>query len=395
MKGKAVLAFSGGLDTSVVVKYLQEKYNLDVVTVTVDVGQGDDQKKIAAKAKKLGVVKHYNLDARSEFVNDFIFPSIKANALYQKKYCLATALARPLIAQKVVDIAKKESAKALAHGCTGKGNDQVRFDVTMRSGTTLPIIAPIRDLNLTRDVELKFAKKHGIQIDNTAKRFSVDQNLWGRAIEGGVMEDAYKEPPEDAFIWVKTRNLPDKPQYLEIVFKGGLPVAVDGKHLKPIELIQYINKKAGACGVGIVDHIEDRVVGIKSREVYETPAATCLIEAHTDLEKMVLTKHELKFKSIVDSEWAWLAYSGLWQDPLKSDLDMFINATQMRVSGTVKLKMFKGSLRVVGRKSDYSLYSHDLATYGSGSTFDQTLAKGFVELWGLQSTEANKLLKKR
>jgi len=395
MKGKAVLAFSGGLDTSVVVKYLQEKYNLDVVTVTVDVGQGDDQKKIAAKAKKLGVIKHYNLDARSEFVNNFIFPSIKANALYQKKYSLATALARPLIAQKVVDIAKKESAKALAHGCTGKGNDQVRFDVTMRSGTTLPIIAPIRDLNLTRDVELKFAKKHGIQIDNTAKRFSIDQNLWGRAIEGGVMEDAYKEPPEDAFIWVKTKNLPDKPQYLEIVFKGGLPVAADGKHLKPIELIQYINKKAGSCGVGIVDHIEDRVVGIKSREVYETPAATCLIEAHTDLEKMVLTKHELKFKSIVDSEWAWLAYSGLWQDPLKSDLDMFINATQMRVSGTVKLKMFKGSLRVVGRKSNYSLYSHDLATYGSGSTFDQTLAKGFVELWGLQSTEANKLLRKR
>jgi argininosuccinate synthase len=395
MKGKAVLAFSGGLDTSVVVKYLQEKHNLDVVTVTVDVGQGDDQKKIASKAKKLGVIKHYNLDARSEFVNDFIFPSIKANALYQKKYCLATALARPLIAQKVVDIAKKESAKALAHGCTGKGNDQVRFDVTMHSGTTLPIIAPIRDLNLTRDVELKFAKKHGIQIDTAAKRFSIDQNLWGRAIEGGDMEDAYKEPPEDAFIWVKTMNMPDKPQYLEIEFKEGVPVTVDGKHLKPIELIQYINKRAGACGVGIVDHIEDRVVGIKSREVYETPAATCLIEAHTDLEKMVLTKHELKFKSLVDSEWAWLAYSGLWQDPLKSDLDMFINATQKRVSGTVKLKMFKGSLIVVGRKSEYSLYSHDLATYGSGSTFDQTLAKGFVELWGLQSTEANKLLKKR
>jgi len=395
MKGKAVLAFSGGLDTSVVVKYLQEKHNLDVVTVTVDVGQGDDQKKIASKAKKLGVVKHYNLDARAEFVDNFIFPSIKANALYQKKYCLATALARPLIAQKVVDIAKKENAKALAHGCTGKGNDQVRFDVTMRSGTTLPIIAPIRDLNLTRDVELKFAKKHGIQIDNTAKRFSIDQNLWGRAIEGGDMEDAYKEPPEDAFIWVKTRNMPDQPQYLEIEFKDGVPAAVDGKHLKPIEIIQYLNKKAGSCGIGIVDHIEDRVIGIKSREVYETPAATCLIEAHTDLEKMVLTKHELKFKSLVDSEWSWLTYSGLWQDPLKSDLDMFINATQKRVNGTVKLKMFNGSLIVVGRKSEYSLYSHDLATYGSSSTFDQTLAKGFVELWGLQSTEANKLLKKR
>ena len=395
MKGKAVLAFSGGLDTSVVVKYLQEKHNMDVVTVTVDVGQGDDQKKITSKAKKLGVVKHYNLDARDEFVKDFIFPSIKANALYQKKYCLATALARPLIAQKVVYIAKKENAKALAHGCTGKGNDQVRFDVTMRSGSTLPIIAPIRDLNLTRDVELKFAKKHGIQVDTAAKKFSIDQNLWGRAIEGGVLEDSYKEPPEEAFIWVKTKNLPAKPQYLEIKFKGGIPIAADGKNLKPIELIEYINKRAGSCGVGIVDHIEDRVIGIKSREVYETPAATCLIEAHADLEKMVLTKHELKFKSMVDSEWAWLVYSGLWQDPLKSDLDMFINATQMRVSGTVKLKMFKGSLRVVGRKSEYSLYSHDLATYGSGSIFDQTLAKGFVELWGMQSTEANKLLKKR
>jgi argininosuccinate synthase len=395
MKGKAVLAFSGGLDTSVVIKYLQEKHNLDVITVTVDVGQEDNLKKISAKAKSLGVLKHYNIDARQEFVDSFIFPAIKANALYQKKYCLATALARPLIAQKVVEIARKENASALAHGCTGKGNDQVRFDVTYRSGSNLPIIAPIRDLNLTRDVELKYAQKHNISIDNTAKKFSIDQNLWGRAIEGGDMEDAFSEPPDDAFIWVKTKNLPEKPQYLEIKFENGIPVVADGKRMKPIELIKYINKKAGANGVGIVDHIEDRVVGIKSREVYETPGATCIIEAHTDLEKMVLTKHELKFKAMVDAEWSWLAYSGLWQDPLKSDLDMFINATQKRVSGTVKLKMFKGSLRVVGRKSEYSLYSHDLATYGAGSTFDQTLGKGFVELWGLQSTEANKLLKKR
>jgi argininosuccinate synthase len=395
MKGKAILAFSGGLDTSVVIKYLQEKHNLDVVTVTVDVGQEDNLKKISAKAKSLGVLNHYNIDARQEFVDNFIFPSIKANALYQKKYCLATALARPLIAQKVVEVAKKENATALAHGCTGKGNDQVRFDVTYRSGSNLPIIAPIRDLNLTRDVELKYAQKHKIPIDTAAKRFSIDQNLWGRAIEGGDMEDAFSEPPDDAFIWVKTKNLPDKPQYLEIKFQNGVPVAADGKRMKSIELIRYINKKAGANGVGIVDHIEDRVVGIKSREVYETPGAACIIEAHTDLEKMVLTKHELKFKAMVDAEWAWLAYSGLWQDPLKTDLDMFINATQKRVSGTVKLKMFKGSLRVVGRKSEYSLYSHDLATYGAGSTFNQTLGKGFVELWGLQSTEANKLLKKR
>jgi len=392
---KGILAFSGGLDTSVVVKYLQEEHDMEVITVTVDVGQGDDYKKISAKAKKLGVKRHYNIDAKKEFVEKFIFPSIKANALYQKKYCLATALARPLIAEKVLEIAKKEKVTALAHGCSGKGNDQVRFDITLRSGSDLPIIAPIRDKNLDRETELKFANKHGIQIDNVAKRFSIDQNLWGRAIEGGVLEDPFKEPPDDAFIWVKTKNLPDKPTYLDIKFVKGIPVEVDGKKLDSVKLIEYINKKAGAAGIGIVDHIEDRVVGIKSREVYETPAASCLIEAHQDLEKMVHTKHQNKFKSLIDDEWAYLAYSGLWQDPLKRDLDGFIEESQISVTGTVKLKLFKGSLRVVGRKSQMSLYSHDIATYGTESTFDQRLAKGFVELWGIQSTEANKLQKKR
>ncbi|MBM3896823.1 MAG: argininosuccinate synthase, partial [Thaumarchaeota archaeon] len=263
------------------------------------------------------------------------------------------------------------------------------------SGSNLPIIAPIRDMNLDRETELEFAQEQGIKIDTVAKKFSIDQNLWGRAIEGGVLEDPYKEPPADAFIWVKTKNLPDKPTYLEVKFQNGIPVQVDGKTLPPIKLIEYINKKAGGCGIGIVDHIEDRVVGIKSREVYETPAALCLIEAHSDLEKMVLTKHETKFKSLVDNEWSWLVYSGLWNDPLKGELDMFINQSQKRVTGTVKLKMYKGSLRVVGRKSKYSLYSHDVATYGKKSSFDQRLAKGFVELWGMQSTEANKLQKKR
>ncbi len=395
MTGKAVLAFSGGLDTSVAVKYLQEKYDMDVVTVTVDVGQGDNQKQIATKAKKLGAKKHYNIDAKKEFVDNFIFPSIKANSLYQKKYCLATALARPLIAKKVLDIAKKEKVTALAHGCSGKGNDQVRFDITLRSGSNLPIIAPIRDLNLDRKTELKFAKKHGIKIDAIAKKFSIDQNLWGRAIEGGVLEDPFKEPPSNVFIWTKTKNLPANPSYLEIVFEKGIPVAVDGKRLSPISLIEYINKKAGASGVGIVDHIEDRVVGIKSREVYETPAATCLIEAHADLEKMVHTKHENKFKSYIDDEWSWLVYSGLWEDPLRADIDSFIDQAQKCVTGTVKLKMYKGSMRVVGRKSKYSLYSKKVSTYGKGSSFDQKLAKGFVELWGMQSTEANKLQRKR
>jgi len=395
MTQKGILAFSGGLDTSVVVKYLQEEHDMDVITVTVDVGQGEDHKVIESKAKKLGVKRHYTIDARKEFVKDYIFPSIKANALYQKKYCLATALARPLIAEKVLEVAKKEKVTALAHGCSGKGNDQVRFDITLRSGSDLPIIAPIRDKNLDRVTELKFADKHGIKIDNVAKRFSIDQNLWGRAIEGGVLEDAFNEPPDDAFIWVKTKNLPDKPTYLEIKFLKGVPVAVDGKTMDGQKLIEYINKKAGNAGVGIIDHIEDRVVGIKSREVYETPAASCLIEAHSDLEKMVHTKHQNKFKSIIDDEWAYLAYSGLWQDPLKTDLDGFIEASQNTVSGTVKLKLFKGSMRVVGRKSDYSLYSHEIATYGTESTFDQRLANGFVQLWGMQSTEANKLQKKR
>ena len=302
---------------------------------------------------------------------------------------------RPLIAQKILQIAKKEKVTALAHGCSGKGNDQVRFDLTMHAGSNLPIIAPIRDLNLDRAEELKFAKKHGIKIENVAKKFSIDQNLWGRAIEGGVLENPNNEPPDDAFIWVKTKNLPSKPLYLTIKFEKGIPVAVNGKSMNPIKLINYINKKAGSCGVGIIDHIEDRVVGIKSREVYETPAAACLIEAHSDLEKMVHTKHETKFKSLVDDEWSWLVYSGLWEDPLRSDLDMFIEQTQKRVSGTVKLKLFKGSLRVVGRESKYSLYSHKIATYGKGSKFDQKLAKGFVELWGMQSTEANKLQKKK
>jgi argininosuccinate synthase len=395
MTKKAILAFSGGLDTSVVVKYLQEKHDMDVITVTVDVGQGDNPKAIATKAKKLGVKKHYNIDAKKEFVTKYIFPSIKTNALYQKKYCLATALARPLIANKVLEIARKEKVTALAHGCSGKGNDQVRFDITLRAGSNLPIIAPIRDLNLDRTTELQFAKKHGIKIDNVAKKFSIDQNLWGRAIEGGVLENAYKEPPDDAFIWVKTKNLPNKPSYLEIKFEKGIPTSVDGKSKNPVDLIEYLNKKAGSAGIGIVDHIEDRVVGIKSREVYETPAATCLIEAHSDLEKMVHTKHQTKFKSLVDDEWSWLVYSGLWEDPLKRDLDSFVEQTQKNVTGTVKLKLYKGSLRVVGRKSKYSLYSHDIATYGKGSTFDQKLSKGFVELWGLQSTEANKFKKNR
>ena len=388
--GKVVLAYSGGLDTSVCIRYLQALHKLDVITVTVDCGQEDDFKKIEKKAKAIGAVKHVYIDARAEFVRDYIVPSIRANGLYQGKYPLATALARPLIAAKAVEVANKEGATAIAHGCTGKGNDQIRFDVTMHAlNPNLEIIAPIRDLNLTRDLEVNYAKEQNIPISAEAKKYSIDLNLWGRAVEGGNIEDADFEPPEEAFQFINFQN--DKAGYMEIEFEQGVPIAVDGKHKPLVDLIQYANDKAGGHGIGIVDHIEDRVVGIKSREVYEAPAAMTIIEAHKDLEKMVLTRHELAFKQMVDNQWSWLTYCGLWQDPLRTDLDRFIDATQNRVSGKVRLKMEKGSLRVVGRESKYSLYKNNLATYATGSTFDQRLAKGFVELWGLQSIIANSI----
>jgi argininosuccinate synthase len=388
LKDKVVLAYSGGLDTSVCIKYLQTIHNHDVITVTVDCGQKDDFKKIEKKAKAIGAIKHIYIDAKEEFALTYVIPCIKANGLYQGKYPLATALARPLIATKTTEVANKEGATAIAHGCTGKGNDQIRFDVTIRSiNPKLKIIAPIRDMNLTRDIEMKFAKEQNIPISVEASKYSIDLNIWGRAIEGGNIEDPYFEPPEDAFQIVKFSN--GKAGYLELEFEDGIPIAADGKHMNMNTLIEYVNEKVGSFGVGIIDHIEDRVIGIKSREVYEAPAGVAIIEAHKDLEKMVLTKHELRFKQFVDEQWSWLIYSGLWQDPLRGDLDRFIDATQNRVNGKVKIKMQKGSLRVVGRESKYSLYKNDLATYAAGSTFDQGLAKGFVEIWGLQSIIAN------
>jgi argininosuccinate synthase len=388
VKDKAVLAYSGGLDTSVCIRYLQTLYRYDVITVTVDCGQNDDFREIEKKAETIGAIKHIYIDAKEEFALNYVIPCIKANGLYQNKYPLATALARPLIATKVMEVANIEGAAAVAHGCTGKGNDQIRFDITMRSlNPKLKIVAPIRDMNLTRDIEIKFAEEQNIPISAVASKYSVDLNIWGRAIEGGTIEDAYLEPPEDAFQLVRFGNT--NAGYLELEFKDGIPIAADGIYMNINRLIEYVNKKVGSFGVGIIDHIEDRVIGIKSREVYEAPAAIALIEAHKDLEKMVLTKHELRFKQLVDEQWSWIIYSGLWQDPLRTDLDSFIHATQTKVSGKVKLKMQRGSLCVVGRESIYSLYKHDLATFSAGSNFDQGLAKGFVELWGLQSIIAN------
>src|ERR671930_699864 len=393
-KDKVVLAFSGGLDTSVCIRYLQTLHNYDVITVTVECGQNDDFREIEKRAKAIGAVKYIYVDAKEEFAISYVIPCIKANGLYQNKYPLATALARPLIATKTIQVANIEGATAVAHGCSGKGNDQLRFDITMHAlNPKLKIIAPIRDLNLTRDDEIKFALDQAIPISAIASKYSVDLNIWGRAIEGGYIEDAYSEPPEDAFQLVKFDN--NDAGYLELEFKKGIPVAADGKYMHITSLIEYVNTKVGSFGIGIIDHIEDRVIGIKSREVYEAPAATAIIEAHKDLEKIVLTMHEIKFKQIVDQKWSWIIYAGLWHDPLRTDLDKFIDSTQTRVTGKVKLKLQKGSLHVVGRQSPYSLYRNDLATFGAGSKFDQELAKGFVELWGLQSIIANVVANER
>lgn len=397
MNETVVLAYSGGLDTSVAVKWIQNKYKSDVVTVTVDVGQQDDLKSIARKAEKLGALKHYSLDAREEFAERYIALSIKANALYEDKYPLGTALARPLIARKLVEIAEKEGATAVAHGCTGKGNDQVRFDVTIKAlNPSLRIIAPIREWKLSREEEIEYAKRYGVPIPVTKdKPYSIDQNLWSRSIECGILEDPSQEPPEDVFEWTTSpEKAPDQPQYVQLDFQKGLPTSINGKSMKPVALIQTLNELAGKHAVGRVDHLEDRLVGIKSREIYECPAASVILEAHKDIEKAVLTRHELSFKTYVDEQWAWLVYSGLWMDPLRQDLDAFIEATQRRVSGQVRLKLYKGGVRVVGRSSPSSLYMPSLSTYGIETSYDQSWSNGFIEIWGLPTRVASAIAKK-
>ncbi|MEM4575932.1 MAG: argininosuccinate synthase [Candidatus Nezhaarchaeales archaeon] len=384
---KVVLAYSGGLDTSVAIKWLQEKYDADVITVTLDVGQMEDLKAIEKKAKDLGVYKHYSINAIDDFVNRFVARAIKANALYEGKYPLHSALSRPLIAEKLVEVALKEKADAVAHGCTGKGNDQVRIEVTVKAlAPHLKIIAPVREWELSRDKEVEYARERGIPISIKSKPYSIDQNLWGRSIECGPLDDPYAEPPEDAFEWtIDPVKAPNEPAYVTLTFERGVPTALNGVKMDLKDLIISLNRFAGLHGVGRIDHIEDRVVGIKSREVYEAPAAICIIEAHKDLEKMTLTKHELEFKSMVDDKWSRLVYEGLWCDPLREGLEAFIDKTQERVEGDVKLKLYKGMVIVVGRRSIKSLYELDLATYEEWSKFDQKLAKGFIELWGLQT----------
>jgi argininosuccinate synthase len=394
MKDTIVLAYSGGLDTSVLVKWLQEQYDVDLITLTLDVGQQDDLEEIEEKAKSLGVKKHYSIDAKEEFVTNHVFPAIKANALYEGKYPASTALARPLIASKIVEIAEKEEVSTVAHGCTGKGNDQVRFDVTIKAlAPNLRVVAPIREWGLTRDEEMKFAEAKGIQISRLSNPYSIDQNLWGRSIECGSLENPEQEPLEEVFEWTASpEKAPDKPEYLTIKFEYGVPCAMNRENSHPVPLIQTLNKIAGKHGIGRIDHMEDRLVGIKSREVYECPAATVLLEAHKDLEKMVLTRHEVLFKQQIDAQWTFLVYTGLWMDPLREDLEAFIDKTQERVCGEVKVKLYKGGFQVVGRSSPMSLYDKNLATYDIQTTFNQSWSEGFIELWGLP-TRVSHILK--
>ncbi len=395
MKDKVVLAYSGGLDTSVLAKWIQEKYNVDVITVTVDVGQQDNLKDIEEKAENLGVLKHYSVDAKGEFVAKHVFPAIKANALYEGRYSLGTALSRPIIVSKIVEIARKDGASAIAHGCTGKGNDQVRFDITAKSlAPDLNIIAPVREWKLSRDEEIEFAKKKKIPVPVKKRSpYSIDQNLWGRSIECGVLEQPDHEPPEEVYEWTASpEKAPSKPEYVTIDFEEGVPTALNGEKTDPVALVENLNKVAGQHGVGRVDHIEDRLVGIKSREIYECPAATVILEGHKDLEKMVFTRHENLFKQQIDTQWAFMIYTGLWSDPLREDLEAFIDKSQERVQGNVKLKLYKGGCQVVGRSSAMSLYDVNLATYGVDTTFDPTWSSGFIEIWGLP-TKASNILK--
>ena len=387
---RVVLAYSGGLDTSVAIKWLQEKYRSEVVTVTIDVGQAENLQEIGDKANALGVMKHYPIDAKKEFVRDYIFPAIRANALYQGKYPLSTALSRPLIAKKLVEVARMEGADGISHGCTGKGNDQIRFDVTIKAlAPDVKIIAPMREWAMSRDEEIRYARKNKIPINAKKSIYSIDQNLWGRSIECGPLENPLTEPPAGAFEWtVSPEKAPEKPKYMTIQFEKGIPVGLDGGIKDGVQLIRALNKVAGDHGVGRIDHVEDRIVGIKSREVYECPAALTVLEAHKDLEKIVLTRHELSFKRGIEDQWSFMTYAGLWADPLKKALDAFVNETQKRVNGEVKMKLYRGSATVVGRSSQYSLYDQNLATYDVSSKFDQSSATGFIELWGLPTRAA-------
>lgn len=386
MADKIVLAYSGGLDTSVAIRWLQEQYGADIATLTMDLGGQVDLEGARQRALDIGAIRADVMDAREEFVREFVWPALRAGAIYEGVYPLATALGRPLIAKHLVRIAQEEGASGIAHGCTGKGNDQVRFDVSAAAlAPALKVVAPAREWGMTRDDEIAYAKERDIPLDlNKRSAYSTDENLWGRSIEAGDLEDPWVEPPEEAYAWtVSVAAAPDEPRYVEVRFEQGVPVAIDGEELNGVALIELLNEAAGAHGIGRIDHVENRLVGIKSREVYEAPAATVLHQAHRALEQMCLTKEQSRFKERLAQEYADLVYNGLWFTAHRRDLDAYVLSTQRHVNGTVRVRLHKGSATVTGRESAEALYRHDLATYDAGDTFDHQASVGFISVFGL------------
>lgn len=393
---KVVLAYSGGLDTSVAIKWLQEQgYN--VIACCLDVGEGKDLAFVQQKALEVGATNSYVIDAKEEFAQDYALISLQAHTMYEGKYPLVSALSRPLIAKKLVEIAEKEDAQAIAHGCTGKGNDQVRFEVSIKSlNPDLEVIAPVREWQWSREEEIEYAASRGIPIPiNLDSPYSIDQNLWGRANECGILEDPWAAPPEGAYdLTAPLEKTPDTPEVIEIAFEQGVPVSIDGVSYSLSELILKLNEMAGAHGVGRIDHVENRLVGIKSREVHECPGAMTLIKAHKELEDLTLVKEVAHFKPIIEQKMSEIIYNGLWFSPLKDALHAFLKETQKHVTGIVRVKLFKGHAIVEGRKSEYSLYDEKLATYTKDDAFDHHAAIGFIELWGLP-TKVNSIVKKK
>jgi argininosuccinate synthase len=381
-----VLAYSGGLDTSVAIGWLKDKYGAEVIAMAVDVGQGVDEDLLRARGEACGAAEVIVVDAREEFARHFVAPALRANALYMGKYPLVSALSRPLIVRHLVRVAAEKDARAVAHGCTGKGNDQVRFEVAAAAlAPDLTTLAPVRDAGLTRDAAIGYAEERSLPVPVTkSSPYSIDENLWGRTIECGVLEDPWTAPPADAYEWTTDPGAaPDEPDLVTISFASGIPGAVDDKQMPLVDLINLVGKRAGAHGIGRIDMIEDRLIGIKSREVYEVPAAVTLIGAHRDLEDLTLERGLASFKRGVEPAYADLIYNGLWYSPLRRALDAFIADSQTPVSGDVRMRLYRGSATAEGRRSPNALYEHDLATYEAGDRFDHDAAAGFVKLWGL------------
>jgi argininosuccinate synthase len=383
-KDKIVLAYSGGLDTSVAVPWLKEKYDADIVTLTIDLGMVDLEA-IRRRAMAVGAAKALTVDGKEALVKEFLFPALQAGAIYEEQYPLATALGRPLIARYLVEAARAEGAYAVAHGCTGKGNDQVRIEVSAAAlAPELKVIAPIRDWGMSREDEIEYARARDLPISSSRSRFSVDENLWGRSAEAGELEDPGLEPPEEAYDWTKpVSETPNEPTYLEVYFEQGIPTAIDGESMSGPDLIRHLNTVAGIHGVGRIDHVENRLVGIKSREVYEAPAAVVLHAAHKALEAMTLSKDQARTKARIAQEYADVVYNGLWFTAHRQDLDAYIRSTQRYVTGQVRVRLHKGACTVVGRSAPHALYQHQLATYDRGDQYDHAAAEGFISIYGL------------